>query len=38
MGYAATTEVIIYLKPNQPFVILRAHNICFDEYYYRLFI
>ena len=32
MGYAATTGVIIYWKPDQPFVIHRAHHVWFDEY------
>ena len=32
MGYEATTGVIIYWKPDQPFVIHRAHYVCFDEY------
>ena len=31
MGYASTTGVIIYWKPDQPFVIHRSHNVWFDE-------
>ena len=38
MGYAATTGVILYWKPDQPFVILRAHHVWFDEYNYCIFI
>ena len=38
MGYAATTGVIIYWKPDQLFIIHRAHNVWFDEYDYRLSI
>ena len=38
MIYAATTGVIIYWKPDQPFVIHRAHHVLFDEYNYRLYI
>ena len=38
MGYAATTGVIIYLKPDQPFVIHRSHHVWFDEYNARLSI
>ena len=34
MGYASTTGVIIYWKPDQPFVVHRAHHIWFDEYSY----
>ena len=32
MGYAATTGVIIYWKPDQTFVIHRSHHVWFDEY------
>ena len=32
MVHAATTEVIIYWKPDQHFVINRAHHVWFDEY------
>ena len=32
MGYAATTGVIIYWKPDQPFIIHRAHHVWFNEY------
>ena len=38
MGCAATTGVIIYWKPDQPFIIHIAHNVCFDEYNSRLSI
>ena len=38
MGYTATTGVILYCKPDQPFIIHRAHHIWFDEYNYRLSI
>ena len=38
MGYVATTGVIIYWKPYQPFVIHRDYHVWFDEYNYRLFI
>ena len=38
MGYAATTGVIIYWNPDQPFFIHRAHNVWFDEYNYRISI
>ena len=38
MGYAATTGVIIYWNPYQPFIILGAHHVWFDEYYYPRFI
>ena len=30
MGYAATTGVILYWKPEQPFIIHRAHHVWFD--------
>ena len=32
MGYTATTGVILYWKPDQPFIIHRAHHVWFDEY------
>ena len=32
MVYAATTGVILYWKPDQPFVIHRSHHFLFDEY------
>ena len=32
MGYAATTGVILYWKPDQQFIIHRAHHFWFDEY------
>ena len=38
IGYAATTGVIIYWKPDQPFIIHRDHHVWFDEYNYRLSI
>ena len=38
MGYEATTGVIIYWKPDQPFYIHRAHNIWFGEYNYHIYI
>ena len=38
MGYAATTGVILYWKPDQPIIIHRSHNVWFDEYNYRLSI
>ena len=38
MGYAATTGVILYWKPDQPFIIHRAHHVFFDEYNSRLSI
>ena len=38
MRYAATTGVILYWKPDQPFFIHRAHHVWFDEYNFRLFI
>ena len=38
MGYAATTGFILYWKPDQPFVIHRAHHVWFDEYNSRLSI
>ena len=38
MGYAATTGVILYLKPDQSFIIHRSHHVWFDEYNSRLSI
>ena len=38
MGYSATTGVIIYWKPEQPFVIHKDHHVWFDEYKSRLSI
>ena len=38
MGYAATTGVILYWNPDQPFVIHRYHHFWFDEYNSCLFI
>ena len=38
MGYGVTTGVIIYWKPDQSFVIHRAHHVQFDEYNYCLSI
>ena len=38
MGYTATAGVIIYWKPEQPFLIHTAHHVWFDEYNYRLSI
>ena len=38
MGYAATTGVILYWKPDQPFIIHRAYHVWFDEYNSRLSI
>ena len=32
MGYAASTVVILYWNPYQPFIICRAHNVWFDKY------
>ena len=32
IGYADTKGFIIYWKQYQPFVIHRAHCVCFDEY------
>ena len=37
MGYEATTGVILYWKPDQQFIIHRAHHVWFDEYNYRLY-
>ena len=38
MGYAYTTGVILYWKPDQLFIIHRAHHVWFDEYNSRLSI
>ena len=38
MGYSATTGVILYWKPYQPFIIHRAHHVWFDKYNSRLSI
>ena len=38
MGYEANTGVILYCKPDQPFVIHRSHHVWFYEYTYRLSI
>ena len=38
MGYEATTGVILYWNPYQPFFIHRYHHVCFYEYNYRLSI
>ena len=38
MGYEATTGVIIYRNPDQPFVIHITHHIFFYEYNSRLTI
>ena len=38
MGYAATTEIVFYLGPDQDFDIHRAHLFWFDEYNSILFI
>ena len=38
MGYASTTGVILYWKPDQTFIIHRAHHVWFDEYNSRLSI
>ena len=38
MGYAANTDIIIYWKPYQFFVIHRDHHVWFDEYNSRLSI
>ena len=32
IGYADTTGVIIYWKPDQPFVIHRAYHVWFDVF------
>ena len=32
MLYANTTGIILYWKPDQPFVIHRSHHVWFDEY------
>ena len=38
IGYAGTTGVIIYCKPDQTFIIHRADHVWSDEYNYRLYI
>ena len=38
MEYAATTGVILYWKPDQPFIIHRDHHVWIDEYNSRLSI
>ena len=38
MVYVANTGVIVYWKPEQPFIIHRAHLVWFDEYNSRLSI
>ena len=38
MGYAATTGVIIYWNPYQPFYISKSHHAWYDEYNYRISI
>ena len=38
MVYADTTGVIIYWKPDQPFIIHRVHHVWFHEYNSRLSI
>ena len=38
MGYAITTGVILYWKPDQPFIIHRSYHVWFDEYNSSLFI
>ena len=38
MVYAVTTGVIIYWRPDQPFIIHRSHHFWFDEYNSRLSI
>ena len=38
IGYAATTEVILYWNPEQPFVIHISHHDWFDKHNYRLSI
>ena len=38
MGYAAKTGVILYWKPDKPFIIHRYHHVWFDEYNSRLSI
>ena len=32
MEHAATTGVILYWKPDQPFIIHRSHHVLFGEY------
>ena len=38
MGYTATTRVILYYKPYQPFVIHISHHVWFDKNNSRLSI
>ena len=38
MGYEATTVVIIYWNPEQPFFIDRDYHVWFDEYSFCLSI
>ena len=38
MGHADTKGVILYWKPDQPFIIHRSHHVLFGEYNYRLSI
>ena len=38
LEYVATTGVILYWKPDQPFIIHRAHHVWFDEYNSRFSI
>ena len=38
MGYADTKGVILYWKPDQPFILHRDHHVWFDEYNYCLYI
>ena len=38
MGYEATTGVILYWNPDQPFVIHRYHHVSFRGYTSRLTI
>ena len=38
MVYSVTTGFILYWKPDQHFIIHRAHHVWFDEYNSRLYI
>ena len=38
MGYAATTLIILYWKPDQPVLIHRSHHVWFDEFNSCIFI
>ena len=38
MGYADTTDVNLYCKPDQIFVLHRSHHVWFDSYNYFLSI